>query len=127
MLLPDHLRPGLRAVLCGVAPAGKWDGHRRYYAGRGNAFWPLLYASGLVPVPLGPDDDEQLPGFGLGLTDLAKTVTAEPDGGVSIRYDVAGLDAKIGRHRPLAVAFTSKAAAQSYARGARLPLPHDWA
>ena len=126
MLPPDYLRPGLRAVITGVAPVGAWDGHRRYYAGRGNAFWQLLHDSGLVPQRLTPDDDALLPDFGLGLTDLAKTVTPDPEGGVTVHYDVAGLDAKIAKFRPLAVAFVSKAAATAYARGARLPLPHDW-
>lgn len=125
-MLADHLRPGLRAVLTGIAPAGPPQLHRRYYAGRGNAFWALLHESGLVPEQLGPEDDERLPGYGLGLTDLAKSVVAGPDGGVTVRYDVAALDAKIAAVRPLAVAFVSKTAAQAYARGARLPLPHEW-
>lgn len=125
-MLIDHLRPGLRVVIAGVAPAGPPQPHRRYYAGRGNAFWQLLHDSGLVPELLGPEDDERLPEYGIGLTDLAKTVTPEPDGGTSTHYDVAGLDAKIRAVRPRAVAFVSKTAAQAYARGARLPLPHDW-
>jgi TDG/mug DNA glycosylase family protein len=125
-MLADHLRPGLRAVIAGVAPAGPPQTHRRYYAGRGNAFWQLLHDSGLVPERLGPEDDERLPEYGLGLTDLAKSVEPEPDGGTSTHYDVAGLDAKIRAVQPLAVAFVSKTAAQAYARGARLPLPHGW-
>jgi TDG/mug DNA glycosylase family protein len=125
-MLADHLAPGLRVVIAGIAPAGPPEMHRRYYAGRGNAFWQLLHESGLVPERLGPEDDERLPSYGVGLTDLAKTVTPDPCGGVRLHYDVAGLDAKIARFRPLAVAFVSKTAAQAYARGARLPLPHDW-
>lgn len=123
MILPDYLRPGLRVVIAGVAPAGSWDGYRRYYAGRGNAFWLLLHESGLVGARLGPDDDERLPGYGIGLTDLVKTVTPEPDGGVRVDYDVRGLDAKITRFAPDAVAFVSKAAAHAYAQGAGATRP----
>jgi len=125
-MLTDHLRPGLRLVIAGVAPAGPPQTHRHYYAGRGNSFWQLLHESGLVPARLGPEDDERLPEFGIGLTDLAKSVTAMPDGGVTVHYDVAGLGAKVAAVRPLAVAFVSKTAAQAYASGARLPLPHEW-
>ena len=137
MLLPDYLRPGLRAVIAGVAPIGTWDGRRRYYAGRGNAFWLLLHESGLVPEQLAPADDERLPEYGVGLTDLVKTVTPEPapadrfgvpprGGGLRVDYDSAGLAAKIARFAPDAVAFVSKAAAHAYAGGAGLARPKHY-
>lgn len=126
MLLPDYLRPGLRVVIAGVAPAGPYDGRRRYYAGRGNAFWLLLHESGLVPDQLAPTDDAQLPGYGIGLTDLVKTVTPEGPGGVRVDYDSAGLAAKIARVAPMAVAFVSKTAAHAYAQGAGLARPKQY-
>ena len=100
-MLSDHLAPGLRVVIAGVAPSGPPQTHRRYYAGRGNAFWQLLHESGLVPERLGPEDDERLPSYGIGLTDLAKTVRPDPEGGVRVHYDVAGLEVKIATFRPL--------------------------
>lgn len=139
MLLPDYLRPGLRVVIAGVMLSGQWgsprqpgrsrrgrDGERRYYAGRGNAFWYLLRESGLVDDVLGPGDDERLPGYGIGLTDLVKTVTPEPHGGLRVDYDSAGLAAKIARVAPTAVAFVSKTAAQAYAQGAGLARPKQY-
>jgi len=146
MLLPDYLRPGLRVVIAGVMPLGPWDGERRYYAGRGNAFWYLLRESGLVDDVLEPGDDERLPERGIGLTDLVKTVTCEPHnggppanrsggppacggvagGGVRVDYDSAGLAAKIAWVAPTAVAFVSKTAAHAYAQGAGLARPQQY-
>jgi double-stranded uracil-DNA glycosylase len=45
------------------------------FASPSNAFWRLLYASGLIPVPLGPADARRLPQFGLGLTSVANRPT----------------------------------------------------
>ena len=60
-VLPTATYPSHTSLITGVAPVGAWDGHRRYYAGRGNAFWQLLHDSGLVPQRLTPDDDALLP------------------------------------------------------------------
>ncbi len=115
MPLPDILAPGLRVVIVGTIAARHRRERDHYYAGVGNAFWVLLHESGLTPRVLTPEQDEQLPSFGIGLTDLVWTPSGEPD--------LAGLDAKLTSAAPEAVAFVSKTAATSYARaaGARLP------
>ncbi len=46
-----------------------------YYAGRSNQFWPMMYESGVIPEPLGYEDDRRLLEFGIGLTDLVKRPT----------------------------------------------------
>jgi TDG/mug DNA glycosylase family protein len=71
----------------------------------------------LTPVLLDPSDDETLPRYGLGLTDLVwRDDTA----------DLAGLQRSLRRADPDAVAFVSKTAATSYAREAGERLPRDY-
>ena len=40
-----------------------------------NRFWNLLYESGLLPVPIGAEDDERLPEWGYGITNLVPRAT----------------------------------------------------
>ncbi len=46
-----------------------------HFAGRGNPFWRLLYASGLTPVLLAPAEDGRLLELGLGITNVCPRVT----------------------------------------------------
>lgn len=112
MILPDHLAPGLDIVFCGTA-AGTASARRgHYYAGPGNRFWPLLAETGLTPRRLRPDEDHLLPGFGLGLTDLAKTAFGADAAIPASAYDPAGLFARLAPLAPRALAFTSLTAAR---------------
>lgn len=73
--LPDYLREGLDIVFVGLNP-GLYSvqvGH--YFAHHQNRFWPALSASGLVPEPVGPEDDVRLLQWGIGLTDVVKRPT----------------------------------------------------
>jgi TDG/mug DNA glycosylase family protein len=111
MPLPDILTPGLRAIICGTAVGERSDAVRHYYAGRNNDFWRLLHESGLTPRLLSPEEDVTLPDFGIGLTDLNKTVAQSHDRGLV--WDVPGLVAKVARYRPGWVAFHGKTAARA--------------
>jgi len=73
--LPDYLRRGMKLVLVGCNPGERSARVGHYYAGRGNQFWPILYESGVIPEPLGYEDDKRLVEFGIGLTDLVKRPT----------------------------------------------------
>ena len=73
--LPDYLRPHLRLVFVGFNPGTRSAALGHYYAGRGNLFWPLLYASRLIAEPLTYADDARILEFGIGLTDLVKRST----------------------------------------------------
>jgi TDG/mug DNA glycosylase family protein len=112
--LSDILAPGLRVVIAGTISARDRASREHYYAGPGNQFWLLLHESGLTPRRLDPVEDEDLLGYGIGLTDLVGTPTG---------FDLAGFDAAIRAAAPEALAFVSKTAATSYARvaGERLP------
>jgi TDG/mug DNA glycosylase family protein len=128
VILPDHLRAGLRVVFVGTAVSERSAARGHYYAGPGNEFWRFLHLSGLTPALLRPDDDSTLPDYGLGLTDLAKTVAQSHDRGLP--YDFDAFAAKIAAHQPGVVAFTSKEGAKVFARslGERVPAygPAPW-
>lgn len=68
--LPDILAPGLRVVFVGSNPSIRAGQTGHYYAHPGNRFYPLLFAVGLTPRRLQPEEDTLLPTFGIGLTDL---------------------------------------------------------
>jgi mismatch-specific thymine-DNA glycosylase len=73
--LPDYLRKGMKMILIGSNPGDRSARVGHYYAGRNNQFWPMLYDSGVIPEPLGYEDDRRLLEFGIGLTDLVKRPT----------------------------------------------------
>lgn len=110
--LPDYLKPGLRAIICGTAAGTTSAVRGHYYAGTGNLFWTYLYQSGLTQEPLFPSSDNRVLDFGIGLTDLAKTVAASSDSGLRTHYDTESFVAKIERYAPAWVAFHGKEAAK---------------
>lgn len=122
MILPDILAPGLHLVFCGTAPSRISAAKGAYYANPGNGFWPTLARTGLVPDGWRAADFARMPERGLGLTDLNKVeigndVDLTPDG-----FDIPGFMEKMRRHRPAAIAFTSKNGARLFL-GPRAALP----
>jgi TDG/mug DNA glycosylase family protein len=115
--LADILAPGLRVVIAGTISARHRAEREHYYAGPGNQFWVLLHESGLTPRRLEPVEDDDLLGYGIGLTDLVGTPTG---------FDLAGFDAAIRAAAPEAVAFVSKTAAAGYARAAGERAPRSY-
>lgn len=112
--LPSILAPGLDVVFCGTAVGAASADRGHYYAGRGNTFWRLLHETHFVPTALRPTDDESLPTYGIGLTDLAPGVTQSNDRG--LRYDVDALRATVDRYAPRVIAFTSLTGGRAAAR-----------
>lgn len=113
-VLPDLLVPGLRLVICGSA-AGTASARRgAYYAGPGNKFWRILAETGLTPRLLQPEEFPLLPGFGIGLTDLAKHASG-PDAAIRRdHYDAEGLMGRVRACRPGMLAFNGKRAASVF-------------
>lgn len=113
-ILPDVLAPGLRVVFCGTAVSATSAQRGAYYARPGNKFWPTLFKVGLTPHQLRPEEYATVIRYGLGLTDLAKYV-AGSDAVLDDRdFDPSGLRAKIEKHAPRLLAFTSKRAAEEF-------------
>lgn len=122
-ILPDYLRPGLRAVFVGTAVGTTSAARGHYYAGPGMEFWPLLFSSGLTANRLYPDDDRRILDYGFGMTDLVKGRAASSDRGLT-GWDVPDSIAKMERYKPAWVVFHGKEAAKHVSKF----LGHgDWA
>ena len=105
--LRDRIRLPVRALLVGINPGIRSSQVGHHFAGPSNRFWKLMYDARLVPEPIGFADDDRLPDWGFGLTNLI----ARPTPGIdSLRPDeyIAGAKAlrrKIRRVKPEMVAF----------------------
>ena len=79
LTIPDVIAPGLRVLFSGINP-GLYSAATGYHFARpGNRFWPALHRSGFTPRQLRPDEQEQLPGLGLGITNVVARATARAD------------------------------------------------
>jgi len=111
-ILPDHLQPGLRLIICGTAVGAASAKKGAYYAGPGNKFWRTLHLIGLTTRELRPEEYVSLSKVGIGLTDLVKSVAgADLPGGC---FDAPRLRRKIAKLQPRAVAFNGKRAAAAF-------------
>jgi TDG/mug DNA glycosylase family protein len=100
--IPDVIAPALGVLFCGINP-GLWSaatGH--HFARPGNRFWPALHRSGFTGRQLRPEEQEQLLGYGLGITNLVARGTARADELTATEYVEGGriLAAKVRRYRP---------------------------
>jgi len=90
------INPGVRSALTG-----------HHFAGYSNRFWKLLHQSGLVPEPVTYLDDDRLPEWGYGITNVVARATPGIDELKPEEY-AAGrlrLRAKVRRYHPDIVAF----------------------
>lgn len=113
-VLPDVLAPGLGIVFCGTAVGTASALRRAYYAGPGNAFWRTLAEVGLTPCRVEPEEYQCITDFGLGLTDLAKTIAGADRVLSNAHFGRGELRAKVRRYQPRVLAFTSKRAAEEF-------------
>ena len=94
-------------LLVGINPGIRSSRVGHHFAGPSNRFWKLLYASRLVPEPIGYVDDHRLPEWGFGITNLIPRPTPGIDTLRPEEY-VAGTRAlrrKVRRLQPEVVAF----------------------
>src|SRR5262245_47652765 len=105
--LRDRIRPGVRVLFVGINPGVRSALTGHHFAGFSNRFWKLLYESNLVPEPLTYKDDDRLPEWGYGITNIVPRPTPGMDSLKPGEY-VAGrvkLRAKIRRYKPEVVAL----------------------
>ncbi|WP_067457993.1 G/U mismatch-specific DNA glycosylase [Actinomadura macra] len=110
-VIPDVLPPDggtLRVLFCGINPGLYSGATGHHFARPGNRFWPALHRSGFTDRLLDPSEQHLLPGYGLGITNLAQRTTARADEltGAELREGGRRLTALVERCRPayLAVA-----------------------
>jgi TDG/mug DNA glycosylase family protein len=106
-LLRDRIRPGIRVLFVGINPGVRSALTGHHFAGYSNRFWKLLFDARLVPEPITCVDDDRLPEWGYGITNVIPRPTPGID---SLRREeyVAGcarLRRKIRRHHPKVVAL----------------------
>ena len=105
--LTDRIAPGVRVLFVGINPGVRSAVTGHHFAGYSNRFWKLLRDARLVPEPITWSDDERLPEWGFGITNLI----ARPSPGIDdlrpAEY-VEGwktLEKKVEQYRPEIVAF----------------------
>ncbi len=100
--IPDVIAAGLRVVFAGINPGLYSAATGRHFARPGNRFWPALHRSGFTPRLLHPDEQEQLLGLGLGITNIVARATARADElrPGELRDGGRALAAKVDRLRP---------------------------
>jgi TDG/mug DNA glycosylase family protein len=105
--LRDRIQPGVRVLFVGINPGVRSALTGHHFAGFSNRFWKLLYDSRLVPRPITYEDDDRLPEWGYGVTNIVPRPTPGIDTLARHEY-VAGrrtLRRKILRYRPAVVAL----------------------
>src|SRR5882672_7003320 len=104
--IPDVIAPGLRVLFCGINPGLYSAATGHHFARPGNRFWPALHLSGFTPRQLRPDEQDLLPAFGLGVTNVVARATARADEltAVELRAGAVRLTALAAEYTPLVVA-----------------------
>ena len=106
-MLRDRIKPGVRILFVGINPGQRSEAIGHHFAGYSNRFWPLLYDSKIVSERIAAEDDDRLPEWGLGITNLVRRMTPGIDALRPEEY-VAGarvLRRKIRRFKPPIVAL----------------------
>jgi TDG/mug DNA glycosylase family protein len=106
-MLKDRIKPGVRILFVGINPGMRSEAIGHHFAGYSNRFWKLLHESRIVPELIRAEDDDRLPEWGLGITNLVARATPGID---TLRPDeyIAGahvLRKKIKRYEPEIVAL----------------------
>ncbi len=106
-LLRDRIHPGVRVLFVGINPGVRSALTGHHFAGFSNRFWRLLYESGLVPEAIGFEDDDRLPEWGYGITNIVPRPTPGIDTLRPEEFDAGRLRlrAKIRRYKPSVVAL----------------------
>ena len=110
--VPDVLGPGLRVVFCGINPGFVSAAAAAHFANPRNDFWRLLHEAGFTPRLVQPDEQFDVLGFGIGLTNAAYRTTK--GSGDLRRADFAGSAERLERLarelEPRVIAFVGKEA-----------------
>jgi double-stranded uracil-DNA glycosylase len=106
-MLRDRIRPGVRVLFVGINPGVRSALTGHHFAGYSNRFWKLLYQSGLVSEPISYVDDDRLPDWGFGITNIVPRATPGMNDLARDEYQAGAraLLKKIQRYRPPVVAL----------------------
>src|ERR1041384_1622279 len=101
--LRDRIRPGVEVLFVGINPGVRSALTGHHFAGFSNRFWKVLYEARLVPQAITFEDDDRLPDWGFGITNIVARATPGID---TLRPDeyIAGaqiLRKKIRRYKQI--------------------------
>src|SRR4051794_10072289 len=101
-MLGPILAPALRVLFVGINPSLRSAEVGHHFARPGNRFWPTLFAAGFTPRLLRPDEDAELPSYGIGVTNIAPRPTraAAELSREELRAGALQLDAGVPSHAP---------------------------
>jgi TDG/mug DNA glycosylase family protein len=105
--VPDLIAPGLKVLFCGINPSLYSAAVGHHFARPGNRFYKALALAGFSDRVLSPDEERELLGRGIGITNLVARATAsarelEPEEYVRGARRLAH---KLEKYRPRVVAF----------------------
>lgn len=105
--LRDRIRPDVRVLLVGINPGVRSALTGHHFAGYSNRFWRLLCDARLVPEPLTSERDDDLPRWGLGITNLVPRATPGVADLAPEEFEAgrAALLRKVRRYKPAVVAL----------------------
>jgi TDG/mug DNA glycosylase family protein len=98
----DIIAPGLDILFCGINPSLYSAAVGHHFARPGNRFWPVLQRAGFTPRQLSPAEDNTLPAYGLGITNLVARATANATelSAAELRAGSQALRHKLEQYRP---------------------------
>ena len=102
LTIPDVIGPDLRVLFSGINPGLYSAATGHHFARPGNRFWPALHASGFTDRLMRPDEQDQLPAIGLGITNVVARASARADEltAAELRDGGERLAALVSRIRP---------------------------
>jgi TDG/mug DNA glycosylase family protein len=105
--VPDVIAPYLHVLFCGINPGLYSAAVGHHFARPGNRFWKALRRGGFTNRLLEPFDDELLPSFGLGITNLVERATSTADslGQEELRAGAEAVRRKAHEYKPHVIAF----------------------
>jgi TDG/mug DNA glycosylase family protein len=105
--VPDVIAPGLVVLFVGINPGLYSAAVGHHFARPGNRFWRALHDAGLTPRLLHPEEDGELPTWGLGITNLVMRTTAAASelSAEELRKGREVLEEKVARSSPRWSAF----------------------
>ena len=100
--LRDVVGPELTVLFAGINPSLRSAEAGHHFARPGNRFWPAIHLAGFTPRRMTPDEDAELPRYGVGITNLADRPTraASELTTAELLAGAAALDALVARWQP---------------------------
>jgi TDG/mug DNA glycosylase family protein len=111
-MLEPILGPDLKVLFVGINPSLRSAEVGHHFARPGNRFYPALFGAGFTPYKLVPEEDATLPGYGVGIANIAARATraASELSDEELRAGAAELEQLVAETQPRLVAFLGLAA-----------------